>query len=317
MFLPLCVLAAFVSLFIVRLPPASAQATPELKRRLTLELIASDQGRLTALPGTQCAGDLRTGVDLVGTLTSGGLERTYRLHMPETVKRGEPAPLVLNFHALAANGAIQEELSGLRAISDREGFILVSPDAYGTPSGWNALLNGNSGVDDVQFVADLLARLSQDYCIDVRRIYATGFSSGGMLASRLGCELGTRFAAVAPVAGVYAPDDLCVGVSPMLAIHGTRDTVVPFSGGTAVGVPYPGARAAVAQWAGRIARCFGGVVSTSIAPGVTLEEYTGCGSQYTALLVVEGLGHAPPSGADAEYIWSFFKRFKLGYGPSY
>jgi polyhydroxybutyrate depolymerase len=305
-----------IGLAVLRLPAAAAEGGPKLTRRLTLEQVASDQGRLTVLPGTQCAGELRTGVDFAGTVVSGGLVRTYRLHMPATVRKGEPAALVLNFHALAANGTIQEELSGLRAISDREGFILVSPDAQGTPSGWNALLNASSGVDDVRFVADLLAQLSQDYCVDVRRVYATGFSSGGMLASRLGCQLGTRFAAVAPVAGIYAPEDLCIGVSPMLAIHGTRDTVVPFSGGTAVGVPYPGARAAVAQWAGRIARCFGGVVSTPLGPGLTLEEYTGCGSQYTGLLVVDGLGHAPPNG-DAEYIWAFFKRFKLGYGPSY
>jgi polyhydroxybutyrate depolymerase len=292
----------------------SAQTPPELTNKLQLGFVASDQGRLTTLPGTGCAGELRTGADLVGSLTSGGILRTYRLHMPVTAQQGVPTPVVLNFHALASNGQIQEDLSGLRPLSDREGFILVSPDGAGSPSGWNALLNESSGIDDVAFVNDLIDELQRNYCVDVRRVYATGFSSGGMMASRLGCELGSRIAAVAPVAGVYAPEELCAGVSPMLAIHGTGDTVVPFDGGLTVGVPYPGARAALAQWAGRISHCYGPVTSVGVGPRLILEKYSGCGAE-TSLLVVEGLGHAPPDGAIADYMWSFLQSKKLPFVP--
>lgn len=311
-------LATLVALPVVLAPlAATAQPAPKLTPRARVGQVASDQGRLTALPGTQCAGALRTGADLVAAMTSGGLERSYRLHLPETVRQGQPVPLVINLHALASSGAIQEELSGMRPISDREGFILVSPDGLGEPRGWNAFLNETSNVDDVQFISDLIDELEQNYCIDTRRIYVTGFSSGAMLASRVGCRLGTRVAAVAPVAGVYAPTDHCVGVAPMLAIHGTMDTVVPFAGGMAVGAAYPGARAAVDEWAGRIARCSAGVRQTPIGAGLTLEEHLGCGNQPASLLIIEGLGHAPPNGATAEFIWSFFESHKLRYGPSY
>ena len=307
-------MAAMAAVLAIQFFPAAADTPQKLPQRLSLGFIASDQGRLTALPGTGCAGELRTGVDLVGSITSGGLVRTYRLHMPATVQQGVPAPLVLDFHALASNGKIQEDLSGLRPISDREGFILVSPDGAGSPSGWNALLNATSGIDDVQFVSDLIDELTRNYCVNVRRIYATGFSSGGMMASRLGCELASRIAAVAPVAGVYAPEDLCVGVAPLLAIHGTGDTVVPFDGGLTVGVPYPGARQALAQWAGRISHCYGDVKSTSQGPNLVLEQYTGCGAE-TSLLVVHGLGHAPPNGATAEYLWGFLQSKMLPFTP--
>jgi polyhydroxybutyrate depolymerase len=314
--LPVALALAVTASLVLQLAPASAQPGPKLTRRQTFPQVSSDQGRLTTFAGVGCAGDLRTGADIAGSLISGGITRTYRLHMPPTVQRGKPAPLVLNFHALGSSGEIQEHYSGLRPLSDAEGFILVSPDGTGSPAGWNALLNEQSSVDDVAFVDDLMDHLQQNYCIDVRRIYATGFSNGGMLAARAGCRLGTRIAAVAPVAGVYAPGDPCVGVAPILAIHGQRDDVVPFSGGTAVGAPYPGARAAVADWAGRIAFCHGGVLATQLQPGVMLESYTGCGLEETSLVVVEAAGHAPPDGS-AELIWEFFEKHRLPFSPGY
>jgi polyhydroxybutyrate depolymerase len=305
------------AIFAAPSPSADAQSGPSLTRRASITYLSADQGRLTALPGTACAGPLRTGTVLERQMTSGGIVRSYRLYMPASVQKGQRVPVVLNFHALASNGQIQEDLSGMRSIADREGFILVSPNASGTPSGWNALLNADSGVDDVQFVDDLLDELLQDYCVDGRRIYATGFSSGGMITSRIGCELGSRFAAVAPVAGLYAPADPCVGVSPMLAIHGTNDTVVPFGGGMTVGVPYAGAREGLKDWAGKISRCSGSLVTYPVGPALTLEEYQGCGQQDTGLLVINGLGHAPPNGATADYIWSFFERHTLPFPPSH
>lgn len=40
--------------------------------------------------------------------------------------------------------------------------------------------------------------IEQNYCIDVSREYALGFSQGGMMAHTVGCQLNGRFAAIAP-----------------------------------------------------------------------------------------------------------------------
>jgi polyhydroxybutyrate depolymerase len=48
----------------------------------------------------------------------------------------------------------------------------------------------------VRFVSDLLDQLEWQYCIDRRRVFATGFSNGGMLVYTLGQELPHRFAAL-------------------------------------------------------------------------------------------------------------------------
>ena len=53
-----------------------------------------------------------------------------------------------------------------------------------------------SCADDVRFVSDLLDQLEGQYCIDRRRVFATGFSNGGMLVYTLGQELPHRFAAL-------------------------------------------------------------------------------------------------------------------------
>ena len=48
----------------------------------------------------------------------------------------------------------------------------------------------------------LLASLRSLVSIDPRRIYASGFSNGAILAQRLACEATDIFAAVAPVSGL-------------------------------------------------------------------------------------------------------------------
>ena len=73
-------------------------------------------------------------------------------------------------------------------------------------------------------------------------------------------------------------------------------------------------RAALAQWAGRISHCRGPVTSVGVGPRLILEKYSGCGAE-TSLLVVEGLGHAPPDGAIADYMWSFLQSKKLPFVP--
>ena len=234
--------------------------------------------------------------------------------------------LVLNFHGLGGDGAGQETYSGLVKVSDREGFLLVSPDGTGSPRGWNAVLD-SGGTNDVQFVRDLLDALEADFCIDREMVFSTGFSNGAFLSSLLGCVLGDRIAAVAPVAGVYFPSGVRCAQVPLLAIHGTADAVVPFKPGLIFNTyPYAGAREGEMAWE-RNNGCSGERTTETIANGVTEEEVPGCGVD-TRLVVVEGGGHTWPGGvfvpglgattkdlSAAEFIWQFFESVRPG-GPS-
>ena len=59
--------------------------------------------------------------------------------------------------------------------------------------------------DDVAYVSDVITGLAARVCIDQTRVHATGFSSSGRTWSLLGCKLGSRIAAIAPVSGLRSP----------------------------------------------------------------------------------------------------------------
>jgi poly(3-hydroxybutyrate) depolymerase len=59
-------------------------------------------------------------------------------------------------------------------------------------------------MDDVAFVDAMLDLLAREYAVDASRIYASGFSNGGQMTSRLALERYDRFAAIAAAAGGLA-----------------------------------------------------------------------------------------------------------------
>ena len=272
--------------------------------------------------GTGCGGRLTAevspGTTAVRRIESGGLTREYRIHVPVGSGPAARMPVVFNFHGRYANAPTQESYSGLTPTSDREGFLLVSPEGAGSPQAWSAGATPPSTVDDVRFVGDLLDTLERDFCVDPSRVYAAGMSNGGFMASKLGCTMGDRFAAIATVGGIHFPSEQCGTPVPVLAIHGSADQVVPFAGGKIRDTyPYPGARKSVAQWAA-FNGCTVAVTTERIAPHAVRETSTGCRAA-TVLIVGEGDGHTWPGASDAlamgktsrefsaaEMIWQFF-----------
>jgi polyhydroxybutyrate depolymerase len=226
----------------------------------------------------------------------GGLTRTFNVHVPASYD-GSPIPVVLNFHGLGSNGFEQEILSEMTPLSDAENFIVVYPD--GTGESWNAgeccAPASSNDVDDVAFVNAILDGLSADFCVDQKRVYATGMSNGGFFSHRLGCELAERIAAIAPVAGgVVLLACNPTRPVPVMHFHGTADTIVPFSGLAAFGLPpIPDM---IAEWAARD-NCQGAAVQTFLNGDSHCETFENCdaGAEVT-LCTVEGGGHNWPGG---------------------
>ncbi|OAI42468.1 hypothetical protein AYO38_03035 [bacterium SCGC AG-212-C10] len=264
------------------------------------------------------------GQTAIRNLTSAGKERQFRVHLPAKTDTGAAMPVVLNFHGYGSNALEQETYSGLVPLSDREGFLLVSPDGTGSPRGWASFSLIPTGTDDVRFVDDLIVELGRSFCIDTQRIYATGLSNGAFMSSRLGCVLSDRIAAIAPVAGVYNPVEHCGRPMPVLAFHGTADSVVPFDGGLMLRmVPYGGARRGISGWA-EANGCSEAIEVVRLTDHVTRETHSSCTSP-ADLIVVDGGGHTWPGAFDvpalgpvtkeisaAELIWTFFAQFSLG-----
>jgi polyhydroxybutyrate depolymerase len=119
---------------------------------------------------------------------------------------------------------------GVGRAATRAGFGVLYPTSERGES-WT--LDDRAGTADVTDVTALLDRVAPAAggCFDPDRISITGVSNGAGFATRMACELPTRFAAVVPVAAGYRALDPCPPTSAsFLAIHGTADRVVPYRG---------------------------------------------------------------------------------------
>ncbi len=256
------------------------------------------------------------------TITSGGIERSYIFHVPTGYDGTEPAPVVLLIAGLALDARIMLDYTGLGAVADREGFILVSLMGTGETPHWN-YANVPGGADDVGFARDVLAKLGSELCTDAHRTFAAGFSSGSAMSERLACDIPDRIAAVGLVEQLSVDCEL---KTPAIVFHGTIDQLVPFEGGRENvpeegGGPFPPVRETVSSWASAQGCDTSAPVVTKPQPHIELTMYNGCqqGDGAVQLYVVEGGGHAWPGAkkyADpatttqeieaSELIWQFF-----------
>ncbi len=259
------------------------------------------------------------------TITSGGLERTYILHVPTGYEGGRPAPLVLSFHGYGLSSKFFAPYVNFDAIADQAGFVLVTPDGTGDPQQWNAA-GYAGGAADVQFVRDLLAKLNGDLCIDVATVYATGFSNGGGMAMRAACDLPNRFAAVGVVAATYVN---CRADVPLIAFHGSSDPLAPFEGSdgaSADGQIFPSVRRSVSEWARELG-CDGLPLIARQSSEVELSTFQRCqsGESDVLLYTILGGGHTWPGAMPlapqivgmttqqvnaSQLIWDFFAAHK-------
>lgn len=243
------------------------------------------------------------GTTTEGSVMVAGRARTFRVHVPPSYRADRPTAVVLGFHGGGGSAKQFEESSLLNVQSDREGFVAVYPDGTGVVRTWNGgLCCGRAvedGVDDTAFVSAILDHIEAALCTDTRRIYATGMSNGGILSHRLACELSSRIAAVAPVAGT-------IGVStctparpvPVMHVHGSLDGHVPVGGGVGCG-PSGASFVSIADtmegWRARNGCGSTTTTYTTMGDG-SCASYTGCAAA-TVLCTVEGGGHSWPGGA--------------------
>lgn len=95
------------------------------------------------------------------------------------------------------------------------------------------------GVDDVAFIEALASHYLGATSRPVDRAYGVGFSNGGQLLIRVVLESHVLSAVALVSATVPATTNMFVdgdpgGVAiPMMLVHGTRDSIVPFEGGMA------------------------------------------------------------------------------------
>lgn len=204
------------------------------------------------------------------TVTVGGLDRMYVVHIPSGVVRTDPHAVVVVFHGRGGSGGeFADRLStGWEQLGDERQVITVYPSAAKVcldivtncqvdselrarwfADFWSYSINANRPpgfpvaatypVDDLAFVDAIVGELNNtavtNMAIDPGRIFAAGFSAGGCMATTVAFSRSTVFSGVASVSG-------CGSATP--EIQPTRFVPVMYSIGTNDGVTLPGVNAA-------------------------------------------------------------------------
>lgn len=270
------------------------------------------------------------------TITSGGIEREFILHIPDNAPPG-PKPLIIALHGAWQPAGVMKRYLDLDKVADREGIVV----AY--PKGLNLLWNDGratvAGImpiiyprDDGRFVLDVLSTLEGEGLVDPSRAYLMGFSNGGFLTAYVACRYSNRFAAFATMMMTVPVgyNESCKPERPVpiLMMNGTYDPIVPM-----FGRPTPGARLmSAAESAALFARIDGcAPPEEARAPNTRILRWNKCAPGAAVAFYEIAGGHQPPaqsvgagdalaavllgprrSGLDApEEIWSFFSRFSF------
>jgi polyhydroxybutyrate depolymerase len=182
------------------------------------------------------------------TLRVGGLVRSYRLHVPPAARSGRPLPLVLNLHGATQNAQLEEITTDMDPTADQDGFLVAYPNGTRiatvlTPDpiakqaqyGWNAGrccgLPVTRHIDDVGMLLRVISDVAARTPVDLRRVYVTGISNGGMMAYAMAAEAPDHIAAIASVAGqVELPTIHPARAVPTMEFHSVNDPIALWRG---------------------------------------------------------------------------------------
>jgi polyhydroxybutyrate depolymerase len=278
---------------------------------LVVLCVSTAQAQGSSPPAASCNLPHSTGVSSQ-QLTSGQRQRAYRLFVPPGYDGRQRLPLVLDLHGSGGNAAGQAANSGLETVSARERFLVATLEAENAR--WNVPIQ-ESRADDVAYVSDVIDHVSKQVCTDEARVYATGFSGGGRMSSLLGCKLGSRLAAIAPVSGLRFSGPCNGRPIPVLTFHGLADPQNPYDGHA------PGRGAeweesvpdALSSWA-RHNSCKAKVILDDPPGPLSTMRYEGCANGTEVRMIrIDGLGHrwTKDEVDTTTVMWQFFKSHSL------
>lgn len=128
------------------------------------------------------------------TVSSGGIGRSYYLHVPASVVPATEAPLLVLLYGSGSDG--RSMLREWTTLADAEAIVLVAPNATSLV-GWRVREDGPA------FLRDVVESVAAQVSVNRRRVYLFGFSAGAVHALTIGTIESEYFAALAVYAGSW------------------------------------------------------------------------------------------------------------------
>jgi dienelactone hydrolase len=206
----------------------------------------------------------------------------------------------MSFHGMDQDPNYQQSNTHWEAVADTAGFVVAYPKGATGYSTWDI-----GGDQDTKWITQIIDQLANDYKIDKKRVYMSGFSMGGMLSYHAMGKIADKIAAFAPCSGY-----LMMGAGtaqrpvPIFHTHGTSDNVVG----------YDGLENNLKNYRDQF-KCQSQAEVESNHPNsenrATLYTWGPCENGiYVKHLKLEGRQHSP-SKADVSDIWNFVKQWDL------
>lgn len=224
------------------------------------------------------------------TLRAGSRDRTYHVRIPDSYQASHAYPVVFRWHGTGGDG-----LSGGLDIEYAVGddAIVVGADGLAGADGPELRWGADSETDDLALFDAMYQQLTQEYCVDLKRVFSYGFSAGGGMTNMLSCKRGDKLRASAAIAG-YVWGDQSACSTPVAAwfLHDRGDDAVLVAEGRK-------ARDLALQ------RNDCGTTTTPAADGCL--SYDGCKPGYPVIWCeTQGLGHNIAGETAPAQVWSFF-----------
>jgi poly(hydroxyalkanoate) depolymerase family esterase len=181
--------------------------------------------------------------------------RSFRGYVPSGYDPAKPLPLVVALHGCTETADQFRQLTRFDELAESRKFVVVYPEQSKDAnflSCWNWFQDAHMhrGAGEPSIIAGITGWVQQHYAIDPQRIYVTGLSAGGAMASVMGATYPDRYAAIgvgsgceyaagAPCAGYRSADPERAGLlaeqamgsfarpMPVVVFQGDSDTTVP------------------------------------------------------------------------------------------
>ncbi len=248
-------------------------------------------------------------------VTAGGTgNRDYIIRLPDDYDKNYPYALWFAIHCLngtadgvAKGGAGNNyEYYGMWKLANPAGkkstTIFCSPQ--GISNAWD------QGAKDLEFFRAMINKFENELCIDMSRIFASGFSMGGSMSYALACAMPDTFRAVCMHSGgsMSGCDQKKRGPVPMFITHGTKDNVCTYS---SFGIPQ---LKDLAQRNGCTAMDIPSMVNPTSETQPQCVDYKNCNPGYPCRACIFKGSHTPSPGGEKntwvdDSTWSWFKQF--------
>ena len=225
--------------------------------------------------------------------------RDIHVYAPSNLKA--KSPLLISCHGMDQDPNYQQSNTHWEAVADTAGFVVVYPRGGTGYNTWDI-----SGDKDTKWIVEIINKMAEEYDIDTKRVYLSGFSMGGMLTYHAMSKIADKIAAFAPTSGTNV-----MGASkaqrpvPIIHPHGTNDDVLNYSQVEGFIKNYRDQFNCPAQ--AQEEKNYPNAENS----GATMYTWGPCDrGVYIKHLKLPGRGHSP-SKADVSDIWNFVKQWNV------